>query len=160
MVAAAIVPRPSFGQIAPVHWERTPAIKAAYAAALGREPSAAELYFWALYPDTPPGIISTQAVFSALLQTLDNSRAERQTTARRVLNTVFQREEAADPRLRAYLDERAGPPLRRALGDLRARRDGGGYRGLVAWLTRPETRAHFIAHTGIAAFIGSAPVVR
>src|SRR5437868_3255195 len=74
MAASAMVPRSSFGQIAPVHLERTPAIKDAYAAALGREPSAPELYFWALYPDTPPGIVNLHSVFSALLRTLENSR--------------------------------------------------------------------------------------
>ena len=153
MVAAAIVPRSSFGQIAPVHWERTPEIKAAYAAALGREPIAAELYFWALYPDTPPGIVNAQSVFSALLQTLENSRSERQATARRALETVFQREEAAEPRLRTYLDDSRKPPLGRALEDLWARRDGGGFHGLVAWLNRPGIRQHFIADTGISAFI-------
>lgn len=159
MVAAAIVPRPSFSQIAPVHWERAPSIKEAYAAALGREPSAPELYFWALYPDTPPGIVNAPSVFSALLQTLDNSRSEREATARRALDAVFEHEET-DPQLRAYLGDRGKPPLRRALADLRARRDGGGYRGLVAWLTRPDIRQHFIAHTGMAAVIGSTPVDR
>jgi hypothetical protein len=158
MAASAIVPRSSFGQIAPVHWERTAAIKDAYAAALGREPSAPELYFWALYPDTPPGIINAQSVFSALLQTLANSRSEREATARRALDAVFQHEEAADPGLRAYLDDGSKPPLRRALADLQAHRQGGGYRGLVAWLMRPEIRARFIAQAGIAAFTGSAPV--
>ncbi|MBV9755578.1 MAG: hypothetical protein JO047_00840 [Alphaproteobacteria bacterium] len=156
MAASAIVPRPSFGQIAPVHWERTPAIKDAYAAALGREPSAAELYFWALYPDTPPGIINAQSVFSALLQTLENSQSEREATARRAVDAVFQREEAADAGLRAYIDDPGKPPLRRALADLRAQREGGGYRGLVAWLARPEIRRHFIAETGMSTFIGAA----
>src|SRR5438067_2421727 len=78
LVLAAIVPSTSSGQIAPVHWERAPAIRDAYAAALGRDPSAPELYFWALYPDTPPGIVNAQSVFSALLQTLENSRSERE----------------------------------------------------------------------------------
>lgn len=154
------MPSASFGQIAPLHRERAASVKDAYAAALGREPSAQELYFWELYPETPPGIVNLQSVFSALLHTLDNSRGEREAAARRVLDAVFAREEDANPRLRAYLEDRAKPPLRRALADLCARRSGGGYRGLVAWLSRPEIRQHFIDHTGMLAFIASAAADR
>jgi hypothetical protein len=141
----------ALAQIAPLHRERQAIIVQAYRAALGRAPSAAELYYWELYPETPPGVITAHALFAVLLQTLRNSPTEREATARRALDAVFGPEEIADPRLRAYIDDGRNPPMRQALADLAAERGGGGYRGLVAWLSRPEVRGYFAAITGIAA---------
>ncbi len=151
LITAVSAIAPALGQIAPVHRERQPTIVATYRAALGRDPSSAELYYWELYPATPPGIINPRSLFAALLQTLRNSPAEREATARRALSTAFAEEETGNPRLRAYLADGRNPPLRRAMADLVAERGGGGYRGLLAWLGRPDIRRQFDSHAGMAA---------
>lgn len=142
---------PGLGQIAPLHRERQAVIGETYRAALGRDPTPSEMMYWELYPDTPPGVIDARTLFAALRQTLRNSRAERQATARRALDAVFAPQIAAHPALRAYIADAAAAPMRRALADLAAGRGGGGYRGLVAWLSRPEVRQFFAATTGISA---------
>ena len=120
----------------------------AYRAALGRDPSRQELRFWVLYPETPTGIVNTGSLSAALLRTLKNSPAERESTARRALLEVFAAELAASPQALRYIEDPRNAPLRHALATLRAGRDGGGFRGLVAWLSRVHDR--FIAETGLA----------
>lgn len=128
-----------------------------YRSALGRDPLPHELYYWSLYPDTPPGLINGTSLFAVLLQTLANSPAERASTAERALSAAFQQEEASNPRLRAYLDDGRNPPLRRAIAELMRRREGGGFRGLVAWLSRPEVRRSFTEDTGMASLVANTP---
>lgn len=127
-----------------------------YRSALGRDPAPQELYFWALYPETPPGIINAKGLFATLLQTLRNSAVERESTARRALSAVFESEEAGNSQLRTYVEDGRNPPLRRATTDLLLQRDGGGYRGLVAWLSRPEVRQHFVEQTGMTSTMAGA----
>lgn len=126
-----------------------------YRLGFGRDPTPHELYFWVLYPETPPGIINPKGLFAVLLQTLKNSPTERAGTAKRTLAAVFEKEEAGSSRLRAYVEDGRNPPFRQALADLAAQREGGGYRGLVAWLSRPEVREHFVDHTGMASMMAS-----
>lgn len=157
LLSVATVPMPSSGQIAPLHWERQPIIVDTYRLALGRDPTSQELYYWVLYPDTPHGVINQGSLFAALLQTLKNSPDERMATAKRALSAAFEKEEAGSSRLRTYIEDGRNPPLRQASADLSAQRDGGGYRGLVAWLSRPGIREHFVEHTGMAAVMAPGP---
>lgn len=154
-VIMAVVPAsgapPASGQIAPLHRERLGIIADAYRSAFGREPSESEVYWWVLYPETPPGIIDRSRLFAVLLQTLRNSPEEREATARRALSAAFASEEAGNPALRAYIEDSRHPPLKRALAALAAERDGGGFRGLVHWLARPDVHKRFLEETGMAA---------
>jgi hypothetical protein len=152
----ALAPSAASAQIAPLHRDRQAMIVDTYRSALGRDPMPQELYFWALYPETPPGIINAKGLFATLLQTLRNSAVERESTARRALSAVFESEEAGSSQLRTYVEDGRNPPLRRATTDLLLQRDGGGYRGLVAWLSRPEVRQHFVEQTGMTSTIAGA----
>lgn len=143
--------KPSLAQIAPLHRERQAVILETYRAALGRDPTAGELTYWEQYPDTPPGVVSRHTLFAALRQTLRNSLAERAAAARRALDLAFAREVAASPPLRGYIENTSAPPMQRAVADLAAGRGGGGYRGLLAWLSDPAFHRFFALITGIDA---------
>lgn len=157
MVLVAGLATPVFGQIAPLHWERRPMVFETYRQALGRDPTPQEMFYWILYPDEPAGLVNANSLFHVLLVTLRNSAEEREATARRALTSAFEAEEAGNPRLREYVEDRRNLPLRQAIAALRAEREGGGYRGLVAWLSRPDVRQRFIQQTGMAPLIAADP---
>ena len=75
---------------------------------------------------------------------------EEREAARRALAEAFARELRSQPDLMAYLGDESQPPLRTALVDLRAGREGGGAAGIAAYLGKPGVRDYYWTALGIA----------
>ncbi len=104
-----------------------------YLVAFGRRPSQGELNYWMSQPANAPMLASVESLVAAHLGWLKTSPAEQRETARRALGEAF--------RGTAWWDQEA--LIKNAVVDMMAGREGGGYRGLLAYLRQPEVNRYY-----------------
>lgn len=102
--------------------------------AFGRRPGDAESRFWMSQPAHDPRLANTEMLVSAHLSWLRTAPSEQWETARRAL-----REALRDV---AGIDRE--PVIKNAVVDMMAGREGGGYRGLLAYLRKPDVRQYYV----------------
>lgn len=132
-------------------------IKASYFDAFGRAPSSGELSYWMSVPGSDPRVANAGALFANHLNWLRQNPAESENTARRALHEVFKVEEASFPRLRAYLDTNGNAAALNAVLDMQAGREGGGYKGILVYLSRPEVKKWYVDNKGVRGLLVQAP---
>ncbi len=140
---------------------RVPMIRTAHMDAFGRGPSADEMKRWTSSPANEPAMASPTALFDALLNVLKEKQSvpEQQATVKRALDVVFKNERAGNPRLQAYLDDVNNNPIKFAIGALLGGHEGGGYRGVLAYIIKPATKEWYLKNAGIYTVIRE-PMIR
>ncbi len=108
--------------------------------AFGRRPSDAELSYWMSQPAGDARLAGLDALVAAHLTWLKSAPDEQRQTARRAL-----REALADV---PGIDQPA--VVQNAVVDMMAGREGGGYRGLVQYLRKPDVRRYYANLAGRA----------
>jgi hypothetical protein len=145
---------PSIPQLNVAQVERN--VRESYQSAFGRQPDAAELRYWVDTIRANPGINHPDALFRAHLDYLRIEPSMRFETVKRALHQAFAAEEAANPALRAYLDSNDSDAVKNAIVDMMAGREGGGYKGILAYLLRPEVKDWYIQNKRIGQFLAGA----
>lgn len=102
--------------------------------AFGRRPSNAELGYWMSQAANDRRLASTEALVGNHLSWLRGAPSEQWDTARRALREA----------LRDVAGVERDPVVRNAVVDMMAGREGGGYRGLVAYLGKPGVRQYYV----------------
>jgi hypothetical protein len=105
-----------------------------YGAAFGRRPSDSELNFWRSQPLTDPRLASTEALVAAHLNWLRTAPAEQAEVARRALHEA----------LKNVAGIARESVVKNAVVDMMAGREGGGYRGLLAYLQQADVRRYYV----------------
>ncbi|MBI2219169.1 MAG: hypothetical protein HYU51_17950 [Candidatus Rokubacteria bacterium] len=109
-------------------------IVSAYWHAFGRRPSDAELRYWMSQPASDPRLASTEALVANHLGWLRTAPSEQSETARRALREA----------LKNVAGNETEAVVKNAVVDMMAGREGGGYRGLVAYLRKPGVRQYYV----------------
>jgi hypothetical protein len=102
--------------------------------AFGRRPSDGELKFWMAQPASDPRLASVDALVGAHLNWLRATPAEQWEVARRALREA----------LRNVPGIERDPVVKNAVVDMIAGREGGGYRGLLVYLQKPDVRQYYV----------------
>jgi hypothetical protein len=102
--------------------------------AFGRRPSDGELKFWMAQPASDPRLASVDALVGAHLNWLRGTPAEQWEVARRALREA----------LRNVPGIEREPVVKNAVVDMMAGREGGGHRGLLVYLQKPDVRQFYV----------------
>lgn len=113
---------------------RSDMIVNSYWFAFGKRPSDGELRFWTSQPANDPRLANTEALVAGHLSWLRTAPPEQWETARRALRETLKNV--------AGIDHES--VVKNAVVDMMAGREGGGFRGLVAYLQKPDVRQYYV----------------